>query len=183
MEQPIINKYHNGKIYTIRSHQTDKFYIGSTTNALHKRLYHHRCVFKKFQNEKKYSKVSSFEIIKFDDNYIELLEDFKCENKNQLEKREGELIRLHKDKCVNICIAGRTDKQYQIDNAEKLAKYRKDNAEKIAIYKAKYRIDNIEKIAIYQKQPYKCACGSEIRTSDKSQHMKTIKHKNYISTI
>jgi hypothetical protein len=34
----INNKYQHGKIYTIRSFQTDKFYIGSTTQPLSKRL-------------------------------------------------------------------------------------------------------------------------------------------------
>ena len=35
-------RYLNGKIYTIRSFQTDKFYIGSTIQPLHKRLHEHR---------------------------------------------------------------------------------------------------------------------------------------------
>ena len=62
-----INKYHNAKLYTIRSHQTDKFYIGSTCSPLHKRLYEHKSHFKRFQAGK-YPNVSSFDIIKYNEN-------------------------------------------------------------------------------------------------------------------
>ena len=36
------NKYQNGKIYTIRHPETDKFYIGSSTQSLSKRLAKHK---------------------------------------------------------------------------------------------------------------------------------------------
>jgi hypothetical protein len=91
-----INRYHSGKIYAIRSHQTDKFYIGSTCLPLYKRLYKHRNNKKAYENCG-YHKITSFDILQYDDHYIELLEEFRCENKMQLEKREGELIRLHKN--------------------------------------------------------------------------------------
>ena len=42
------NMYANGKIYTIRSHQTDKYYIGSTTQPLSKRFYQHKQLYKRF---------------------------------------------------------------------------------------------------------------------------------------
>ena len=38
----INNKYKNGKIYTIRSNQCEKYYIGSTIQRLSKRLYEHK---------------------------------------------------------------------------------------------------------------------------------------------
>ena len=98
--------YQNGKIYAIRSFATDKYYIGSTCNPLHKRLYQH----KSDKNSAKNRYRTSFEIVKYDDCYIELLEEFSCENKNQLQKREGELIRESKSDVVNIVIPLRTDK-------------------------------------------------------------------------
>ena len=95
--------YKNGKIYALRSHQTNKYYIGSTTQPLYKRLYGH-----------KHSKMtSSKELVNnYNDVYIELIEAFPCENKEQLTKRENELIREHKDDLVNIlgvknCIVSR----------------------------------------------------------------------------
>ena len=88
METKSDNKYMNGKIYSIRSYQTDKIYIGFTTQPLHKRLFKHRNGYKNYKiHSKKYT--SSFEIIKFDDNYIELIEEYPCVNKNLLHRREG----------------------------------------------------------------------------------------------
>ena len=75
------NKYQRGQIYTIRSHQTDQFYIGSTTQPLHKRLHSHRTHYKLWSADNTKGKCSSYEIIKNEDNYIELLEDFKCNSK------------------------------------------------------------------------------------------------------
>ena len=53
--------------------------------------------------------------------YIELLEEFPCENSNQLEKREGELTRELKA-SLNKTIAGRTMEGYKAEKAEKLKK-------------------------------------------------------------
>jgi len=117
------NKYQRGQIYTIRSHQTNQFYIGSTTQPLHKRLHAHRSEYKLWSadNEKRYC--SSYEIIKNEDNYIEMLEDFKCNSKKELNKREGQQIRFYREKCVNIKIAGRTQQEYNQENKEKISEY------------------------------------------------------------
>ena len=157
------NKYLNGKIYTIRSHQTDKYYIGSTIQPLHKRLHCHR-------KDLKYNagkRLSSFEIIKFDDNYIELLEEYPCENKNQLCRREGELIRQYKNNLVNLHIAGRTlnewtednkdnlkekQHQYYADNKGKCKMYVVNNKERVDKYQREYRIKHKENIAEYGKK-------------------------------
>ena len=171
----IKNKYHNSKIYTIRSHQTDKYYVGSTYDSLSKRLYQHKNNFKKFQAGK-YNNVSSFEIIKYDDCYIELYEVFKCENRNELTKREGEIIRLHKNELVNVKIEGRTLKEYYVDNADKIKQYKVDNAEKLKQYQKQYINDNAEKL----KQKNNCVCGGKYSTFNKSHHLKSKKHINYI---
>ena len=91
--------YQNGKIYKIVSDLTDKIYIGSTTQPLYKR--HH-------QHIKSSNKYTSIELINLGHTRIELIEDFPCERKEQLNAREGYYIRLNKDICVNKCIAGRT---------------------------------------------------------------------------
>ena len=105
--------YSNGKIYTIRSHQTEKYYIGSTTAPLVKRFSQHNCNY----NKNKHSNI--VEIFKHGDAYIELLEDFPCKNKNELNKREGELIREHKNNCTNIKIPCRTQYENHKDWYEK----------------------------------------------------------------
>jgi hypothetical protein len=141
------NKYHKSKIYAIRSFQTDKYYIGSTCDALHKRLYNHRLHYKHYLNDN-YNFVYSFDIMKYEDHYIELLEDYKCENRNELTKREGELIRKYKDDIVNCRIEGRTKKERYEENKEKIKedskKYYEDNKNKIKERFKKHYEDNKE---------------------------------------
>jgi hypothetical protein len=50
-------------------------------------------------------------MVQYDDCYIELLELFPCNSKEELCKREGELQRLHIDKLVSKRIEGRTRKE------------------------------------------------------------------------
>ncbi len=108
--------FQNGKIYSIRSHQTDNIYIGSTTQSLAVR----------FGGHKRSMDCSSKEILLFDDAYIELIELFPCASKMELNRREGEIIR--ELDCVNKQIAGRT-----------LAEWREDNKEDIKQYGKQYR--------------------------------------------
>ena len=182
------NKYHKGKIYTIRSHQTDKYYIGSTCDALHKRLYNHRLHYKNYLNDK-YLFTTSFDIIKYEDNYIELLEEYKCESKNELTKREGELIRKYKDEIVNYNIAGRTDKERYEDNKDKIKerckKYNEVNKDKLKEYHKKYQKeyqkDNKEKIKERYTKLYDCECGkTQLQWGNKALHIITKFHLNHI---
>jgi len=113
--------YKKAKIYTIRSHLTDKIYIGSTCNSLSVRMAQHRASFKKG------NKTTSFNLLEFPDAYIELLEVFPCNTKEELNQREGQLIRssFH---AVNKLISGRTRKEtnraYYEANKEKHRLYR-----------------------------------------------------------
>lgn len=136
------NKYQDGKIYTIRSHQTEKYYIGSTIQKyLSSRFNSHNDAYKQFLKGK-YSTVTSYDIIKFGDAYIELLEAYPCNNNLELHKREGELIREHRANCVNKNIAGRMRKQYFDDNKDKMKEYYKTNINKIKENQHKYRMSN-----------------------------------------
>ena len=181
--------YKNGKIYSIRSYLTDKFYIGSTVSPLSKRFGEHKKNYKDFIAGK-YSNVTSFEIIKFGDAYIELLEEYPCENKNQLNRREGEFIR--KNNCVNKIIDGRTDVEYRNDNKQKIKEYNDTNREHILEYQKEWRVKNKDKINENQKLYYQdnkdkineknvCECGGCYSYHHKSTHLKTLKHLNYIS--
>lgn len=156
-----LSRYENGKIYSIRSHQTDKYYIGSSCNDLCKRLFVHRSKYKKYLNDKCHY-VSSYEIIKYDDHYIEVIEDYPCKSKRELEKREGELQRQYKNDIVNNRNAHRTSeqreeyyKQYDKANKEKKLEYQKQyneaNKEKISEYQKQYKAKNKEKVSEKQK--------------------------------
>ena len=145
--------YKNGKIYTIRSYQTELIYIGSTCSPLSKRLSQHRKNYKKFLNGK-YNNITSFEILKYGDAYIELLEEYPCENKMMLEKREGELIR--NNECVNKYIAGRTGDEWYADNKEKVKeRNNKDvNKKHKQDYNKQYREKHRQKLIEYSKNYY-----------------------------
>ena len=142
-------KYQKGKIYAIRSYQTDKIYIGSTCDTLSRRLSGHRMQFKNFKNGKSRF-VTSFELLKYADYYIELLELYPCDSKIELHKREGELIRSNE--CVNKVIPGRTKKEYYNNNKDKISKHKSTKI--------------------------KCCCGSEITRRHLARHQKTEKHFN-----
>lgn len=155
--------YKNGKIYTLRSHQTDKIYIGSTSTPLHKRLYNHKKLYECWKRGNSVY-VTSYEILKYPDVYIELLEEFPCDNKLQLNTREGEYIR--KMDCVNKIIPCRTPKEYYHDNRDLILRkkkefYNSNKEDKKVYYKnnkeryKEYYKNNRERIIKYQKERYR----------------------------
>ena len=118
-----------GKIYIIRSHQTEDVYYGCTTQKyLSSRFASHK---RDFKNKPYYC--TSFKIIQYEDCYIELVEEVEYENKDHLKAREGFYIR--NNKCVNKYIPDRTDEEWREDNRdiknEKGRKYWEINKDKI----------------------------------------------------
>jgi len=112
--------YQNGKIYVIRSYKTDLVYVGSTTQQLCQRMSNHRKNYKLWLKNK-CNFMTAYKMLEYDDAYIELLEKYPCNNKNELERKEGEYIR-NIGKAVNKIIAGRTDAEYKKDNRDKIHK-------------------------------------------------------------
>ena len=151
-----INKFNKSLLYTIRSPHTDKYYIGSTTQILCKRFGDHKRHYKQYLQTTRAFVSSSYKILELGDAYIELLEEVNCENKAQLEKREGEIIREHKANCVNHCIPGRSIKEWVHDNVEQQkqyhAQYYKDNLNKLKHEQINYRLCNAEKIKEQRRQ-------------------------------
>jgi len=151
------NKYNNSRIYKICSNLTDKIYIGSTTKTLSQRLTQHKYSYKKNIETNNYY-VSSFEIIKLGDFSIVLIEECNFNTKQQLFRREGEIIKLNINIVVNIFIAGRTGVEYIVDNKEHVEEYRKkfynDNKTEIAEQRKQFYNDNKTQIAEKQKLYY-----------------------------
>ena len=191
-------RYKRGKIYTIRSHKTPLVYVGSTIEPLlSNRLSGHRSKFKAHKRGD-YGRCTVFDIFEIDKNcYIELYEEYPCDSKEQLDKREGEVIR--ELDCVNRNVAGRTDKEYREENREQIRawdrqyyaenkqkrnkkdrRYRENNKEKIKAQCNQYYHNNKEIIKIRRNQKFQCECGSNIRIGEKSRHMKTKKHQEYM---
>jgi predicted GIY-YIG superfamily endonuclease len=76
--------YNNGKIYKIVCNTTGLVYIGSTTkNKLCERLTQHKSRFKKY-NEGDNIKYSSFLVLENNNYNIILIENYKCNSKDEL---------------------------------------------------------------------------------------------------
>ena len=139
--------YQKGKIYKLISPSKNLVYYGSTIQSLSQRLSTHRR-----NNNKCMSKL----VLECEDYKIELVEEYPCNNKQQLEKKEGEYIK--NNNCVNRCIAGRTPKEWYKDNAEKNREIKKQyyivNADKCKEYNKQYNIANANKISERKKQYY-----------------------------
>ena len=127
---------------------------------------------------------------------ILLIENFPCETKDQLRAQEGHHIQTIK--CINKLVAGRSRKQYNEANKDKIVEYSKQyyeaNKDKIVEYSKQYneankdkkleyikqyRAENKEKIKQQKTQPYTCVCGACIRITEKARHERTQKHQNY----
>ena len=128
--------YKLGKIYQIWSPNTDKVYIGSTVQPLHKRFHDHKTKL----TGKMYT--TAREVLKCGEAKIELIEDYPCAKKSELNRREGQVMRGY-DNRVNRVIAGRTAAERYADNKEvvlaKAAEYRDDHREVIAAQQREYK--------------------------------------------
>lgn len=101
------DKILNGKVYTLSSPQCEKYYIGSTTVTLCDRLQKHIESYEEWLTTNfETCYLSSFEILKYGDYKIELLEDCPQMSWCDIEKREQYYQIVHYKDIVNILIAG-----------------------------------------------------------------------------
>jgi len=174
--------YQQGKIYKIVSDQTTDKYIGSTILSLETRFTLHKEKFIEWLGKNKYKQYSSsFKILQHDDAKIELIENFPCNSKSELFKREGELIK--ELNAINKRVAGRKCKEYYQDNKEKVLarvhQYAENNKEKIAEKGKQYREKNNEVIKEKKRQIEFCeACKKEINKNHRARHLQTQAHIN-----
>ena len=139
--------YSKGKIYTLRCRTDDTLiYVGSTIQSLAVRWGGHKVNSRKEKNRLIYQTING----EWDNWFIELYELYPCSCKEQLCKREGEVIRLIG--TLNNNIAGRTNEEYRDENRDEIKeynkKYRENNADKIK----EYQKENRDKIKEYQKE-------------------------------
>ena len=117
------NPYKNGKIYVICNCIDDEIYVGSTRRTLHKRFIEHKKDCKSGKsNMKIYHHMKTLGVHNF---YIELHEEYPCNNRRELTRREGQIIRLLKS-SLNVFIAGRTRQEWKTKNKDILKKKRKN---------------------------------------------------------
>jgi len=110
--------YSKGKIYTMRSRSNLRVvYIGSTTTDISKRWYSHKKGFKAWEKDNEKNYCGSYEIIALGDAYCELYENYPCVSNDELERREGEVMRQfaedEKYDCMNIKAPGMCYNEYK----------------------------------------------------------------------
>ena len=112
------NEYKNGKIYVIRSNLTDKIYVGSTKHKLNTRFCAHRNIS---------NTTCSRQLIDLGDARIELIEDYPCNNRKELELRERHFQDLYSANLINMKKAGgkNTERKSRIEsNARYYSKHK-----------------------------------------------------------
>ena len=141
-----MNRYENGKIYKITDVGYNKCYIGSTCESLSKRMERHRKQYKEYikgRMKKKTTAIDIFNEFGIENCKIELIENYPCQSKEELFKREGGHIKA--TECVNRQIAGRTQQEWKLDNPEQAREYYERGKARARAYYHKHKEEIIEK--------------------------------------
>ena len=140
--------YKQGKIYKLCNNVDEKIYVGSTCGTLRLRKSGHKIKSKQEPNRIIYEHLNN---VGWNNVEIILIEDFECESKSELHRRERYWIELLKP-VLNKAVPTRTFKEYYNDNKEEILinvkKYTLDNKDKVRDCKKKYRLANKDKLKL-----------------------------------
>lgn len=145
--------YSNGKIYKIASLNTNKIYIGGTTERLSVRMAKHR------YSCKTYGSYTSKDVIKYGNAFIILIEKYPCTDRDELRAREQHWIDKFKNICVNhnAAYTGLSGPDYQ------------------------HKYHQNEKWVNAKKEPKLCIyCDYHISSRHMARHYKSSNHKDAI---
>ena len=118
-----MNKYSEGKIYKIINSKTNLIYIGSTTNTLFNRFNSH---LRSYNNDVLTTTAKKLFDIDVNNCSIELLQNFPCNNRRELQLQEGKFIKLFQPYVVNKKIEGRSQREYKNEHKREIAEYQKN---------------------------------------------------------
>ena len=142
--------FSKAKIYKLVSNKSSDVYIGSCIIELSKRLSNHKSKSNECVSKSMFINDAIISIV--------LIEDYPCENKNQLKARELhyittlQCINKNKPYISDILIGDEWYKQYYIDNKEQKKQYRLEHLEHIKQRTMQYRLDHAEEIKQQEKQ-------------------------------
>jgi len=173
--------YQNSKIYIIKTDINNLVYIGATTELyLSTRFQKHKsqkCSINNYIN-------NPLNNTKWEDWYIELYENYPCKDKNELNKKEGEIQKLFKNDNSYILINKKitnkskteTNKEWREKNKELLKQYSKEHKDKNVERCNNYYHKNQKKILEQKSEKVVCECGFIGVRGNSTQHKKTKKH-------
>jgi len=180
--------YSKGVIYMLEpivQYEAGDVYYGSTTQPLYKRLFQHK--------QKRGDTNSKHLFEKYGNNIkIVLVKAFPCNSKQELFAEEGKYIR--ENKCVNRCIAGRSQAEYYQDHKEEIKAYKTEyyqehKEEKKASYqKHKEEIKQTNKEyhqehKAERNQKITCECGCIVIKRDLNRHKRSKKHIQLLADV
>lgn len=172
-----MSNYKNGKIYKIVNDIDDEIYIGSTIQPLHVRFGGHKSDIGKV-NSSNISKKMTEETKKYF--RIILIEDYPCDNRDQLRARE-EHHRKNND-CINKQRCFLTEQEKKDQKAKCTKDWCDNNKDKRKETELKRSLTEkrIDYKKDYQKLEVVCeTCGKTYRKNNKKQHTKTKFHMEH----
>ena len=191
--------YSKGKIYKIYNNINDDIYVGSTVERLCVRMAKHRATAKLYKYKSKNKLHPAINEYGVDNFYIELIENYPCNNTEELRAKEGEWIR--QIGTLNYIINGRTNEQYRNEHkeviSEKAKQYRQDHLQEVRAYEKSKNDANREKVRDQARNKYQkhqenilqqikercvCECGIDVNKHHIARHRKTDKHKRLMET-
>ena len=169
-------------------------YVGSTTNLIERRRGHKVACTKEsnkghnlpvYQIIRDHGGWDNWEVIKVEDAHVNCREDLLKIERACMERLGATL---------NKCVPGRSKKEYQEVNKEKIVEYQKEYYEATKEQKKEYQKDyyeaNKEHIKEYyeatkeqRKEKVTCQCGSVVRKDTMTRHCKTAKHQKYLESL
>ena len=175
-----MNRYENGKIYKIVDIGYKKMYIGSTTESLKKRFERHRSKYLREFTQGKGDNTRSYWLFQefgVENCRIELIKNYPCNSREELEREEGKHIK--ENDCINKIIAGRTIQE----------PYKEEN-EYICFQQQIYRELHPDKRQEEGRKRYekkkaefleKKLCGKCYTQCHRKRHEKTKKHQDWLN--
>jgi hypothetical protein len=162
-----MNKYDRGKIYRVIAPDNAQ-YIGSTIDTLISRFGNHRRMYTSWKAgnlKRPCATTQLFDKYGVENCKIELIENFPCGCKKELDQREGEIIKANN--CINKVVAGRSGEEYRKDKKEELNQksrtYYEENKEKELERVRSYYKENSDARKQYEKNRRQIFTEEEIQ--------------------
>ena len=163
-----MNPYKNGKIYKLVSSNYDKYYIGSTKVDLDTRFITHKNAYERYRTCKGgYS--TACDIFEKGDTRIELIKDFECNSKAELEEEEHRIIYesnteliVNKRGLLNLGVSEKA-----VDKTKYMAKYKAIQQGKSVVCECGKTVTEYQIPKHLDSEYHKAKCGISTRKLDK----------------